>query len=129
MFWCLSPWVYLTWGSLCFLDLDNYFFSHFRQGCDYNLFKYFLRPFLLFTFFFWFPCNLNIGRLNLSQESLRMSLFLFIPFFFILLHRSYLCHSVFHAIYLFFCLSYSAIESLFVLLICDCGSHHCSFVF
>ena len=112
MFWCLSPWVYLIWDSLCFLDLGNYFFSHFRQGCDYNLFKYFLRPFLLFTFCFWFPCNLNIGGFNLSQKSLRMSLFLFIPFFFILLHRSYLCHSVFHAIYLFFCLSYSAIDSL-----------------
>ena len=129
MSWHVSPGVSPGWDSLCFLSLGDYFLFHIIEVFNSNLFKYFLRPFLLFTFFFWFPCNLNIGRLNLSQESLRMSLFLFIPFFFILLHRSYLCHSVFHAVYLFFCLSYSAVESLFVLLICDCVSHHCSFVF
>ena len=83
-----------------------------NSSSDYNLFRYFLRLFLLFTFFFWVTCNLNIGGFNLSQKSLRVSLFLFLPFFFILLHRRYLHHSIFQVIFLFVCLSYSAIDSL-----------------
>ena len=50
------PWVYLVWDSLHFLDLGDYFLSHVREVSYYNLFKYFLRPFL-FLFFFWAPYN------------------------------------------------------------------------
>ena len=46
---------------------------------DYNLFKYFLRPFL-FLFFFWDPYNLNAGAFNVVPGSLRLSSFLFILF-------------------------------------------------
>ena len=79
MSWCVSPWIYPVWDSLCFLDLIDYFLSHVREVFDYNLCKYFLRPFL-FLFFFWDPYNSNVHEFMLSQRSLRLSSILFILF-------------------------------------------------
>ena len=47
VFHCVSPWVFPVWDSLCFLSLSEWFLSHIRDVFDYNLFKYFLWPFLL----------------------------------------------------------------------------------
>ena len=44
---CVPPWVYPAWGSLCFLDLGDYFLSHVRDVFSSYLFKDFLRSFLL----------------------------------------------------------------------------------
>ena len=45
----------------------DYFPSHVRELFNYNLFKYFLRPFL-FLFFFWDPYNSNVGVFNVVSE-------------------------------------------------------------
>ena len=50
---CLSVFLlgFILSGTLCFLDLVNYFLSHVRELVSYYLFKYFLRSFLsLFSF-------------------------------------------------------------------------------
>ena len=67
MFWHVPPWVYAVWGSLHFLDLGDYFFSHVREVFSYNLFKYFLNPFL-FLLFFWDTYSLNVGAFNVVPE-------------------------------------------------------------
>ena len=43
---CVSPWVYPSWDSLCFLNFADYFLSHVRKVFSYYLFKYFLRSLL-----------------------------------------------------------------------------------
>ena len=53
--------------SLCFLDFGDYFLSHVREVFNYNLYKYFLRPFL-FLFFFWDPYNSNVGAFSAVPE-------------------------------------------------------------
>ena len=67
------------WESLCFLDLIDYFLSRVREVFNYNLFKYFLSPFL-FLFFSGTPIIRLLVRLMLSQRSLRLSSILFILF-------------------------------------------------
>ena len=79
MSWCVSPRVYPVWDSLRFLDLGGYFLSHVREVFHYNLFKYFLRPFL-FLFLFGTPIIRMLVCLVLSQRSLRLSSILFIVF-------------------------------------------------
>ena len=54
-------------GTLCFLDLVNYFLSHVREVFSYYLFKYFLRSFLS-LFSFWDPYNSNAGAFNVVPE-------------------------------------------------------------
>ena len=49
MSWRVSPWIYPVSDSLHFLDLIDYFLSHIREVFNYNLFKYFLCPFPLFS--------------------------------------------------------------------------------
>ena len=75
----VPPWVYPAWDSLYFLDLVDNFCSHVREVFSYYLFKYFLRSFSLSS-----PSGTPIMRilvcLMLSQGSLRLSSFLFIPF-------------------------------------------------
>ena len=79
MSWHVSPWIYPVWDSLCFLDLIDYFVSHIKEVFNYNLFKYFLSPFLFL--FFWNPYNSNVGvKHMLSQRSLRLSSILVILF-------------------------------------------------
>ena len=67
MSWHVSPWIYPVWHSLCFLDLINYFLCHISEVFNYNLFKYFLSPFL-FLFFFWDPYNWTVGAFNVVPE-------------------------------------------------------------
>ena len=50
-------------GTLCFLDLVDYFLSHVREFFSYLLFKYFLR-FFLSLFSFWDP----YGAFNVVPE-------------------------------------------------------------
>ena len=110
MSWCVSPWIYPVWDSLHFLDLIDSFLSHIREVFNYNLFKYFLSPFL-FLFFFWDPYNSNVGVLNVVPEVSETVLTSFHSFFFILLCGSY-CHCfIFHVTYPFFCLRVSAFGS------------------
>ena len=74
--------VFLLPGTLCFLDLVDYFLSHVREVFSYYLFKYFLRSFLS-VFSYWESYNVNVC-LMLSQRCLRLSSFLFILFFYIM---------------------------------------------
>ena len=68
-------------GTLCFLDLVDYFLSHVGEVFSYSLFKYFLIVLSLSS-----PSGIPIMQmlvhLMLSQKSLRLSSFLFILFFF-----------------------------------------------
>ena len=66
MSWGVSPWVYTVWDSLGFLDLGDYFLSHFREVFNYYL-KYFLMVFL-FVFFFWYSYDSNVGAFNIVLE-------------------------------------------------------------
>ena len=75
--------VYPVWDSLGFLDLDDYFLSHFREVFNYYHLKYFLMAFL-FAFFFGGSLIRMLGRLASSQRSLRLSSFLLIRFSFFL---------------------------------------------
>ena len=77
---------------------------------DYNLFKYFLRPFL-FLFSSWDLYNSNGHVFDVLPE---VSVAVFISvhsFFFILLFGGYFPHSIFQLTYSLFCLSNSAIDS------------------
>ena len=60
MSWCVSPWAYPVWYSLCLLNLTGYFRFHVGEIINYNPFKNFLIHFL-FLFFFWDSYNLNVG--------------------------------------------------------------------
>ena len=51
---------FILCGTLCLLDLDDYFLFHVGIIFNYNLFINFLIPFL-FLFFFWDPYNSNVG--------------------------------------------------------------------
>ena len=73
---------FMLYKTLCFLDFGDYFLSHVREFFDYDLFKYFLRPFPLF--FFWDPYNLNVGAFNVVSEVSKTALISFHSFFFIL---------------------------------------------
>ena len=75
----LAPCIYPVWDSLHFLDLFNYFLSHVKEVFNYNLFKYFLRPFL-FLYFSVTPIIQMLVHLMLSPRSLRPSSILFILF-------------------------------------------------
>ena len=44
----------------------EYFFSHIREVFNYNLFKYFLRPFVFLSF--WDPYNSNVGAFKVVPE-------------------------------------------------------------
>ena len=98
----VSLWVYPVWYSLCFLDLIDYFLSHIREVFHYNLFKYFLRPFL-FLFFFWDPYNSNVGVFNVVPEVSQFFSFFFLysapwqlfPPFFLPAHLSVLLPQLF----------------------------------
>ena len=64
---CMFLLGFILWNSLCFLDLIDYFLSHIREVFNYNVFKYFLSPFL-FLFFFWDPYNSNVSVFNIIPE-------------------------------------------------------------
>ena len=70
---------FILYETLHFLDLGRYFLSQVREVFDYNLFKYFLRPFL-FLFFFWDPYNENAGAFNVVPEVSETVLISFLSF-------------------------------------------------
>ena len=115
--WCVPPWVYPSWDSLCFLDFIDYFLSPAWEVFRYYLFKYFLRSFLS-LFSFYDPYNVN--AFNVVPEVSQAVIISFYSFFYILLCGSDLNHSVLQVIFPFFCFSYSAIDSL-------CIIHPCLF--
>lgn len=102
-------WIYVVWGSLCFLDLGGCFLSHAREVFSYHVFGYFSGSFSLSfgTSIMWmFEFALKVcprGLLNCPHW--------FHSVFFILFHSSNSHHSVFQLTYPWFCLIYSAIDS------------------
>ena len=58
---------FILLGTLCFLNLVDYFLSHVREFFSNFLFKYFLGSFLLF-FSFWDPYNMSVGAFNVVPE-------------------------------------------------------------
>ena len=109
MSWHVSPCIYPVWDSLSFLDLTDCFLSHIREVFNYNLFKYFLSPFLFL--FFWDPYDSNIGAFNVVPDVSETVLNALFIYFFILLCGSYFHYFIFQVTYLFFCLNYSSIDS------------------
>ena len=80
MSWCVPPWIYTVWDSLCFLDLLDYFFSHTREVFNYNLFKCFLSSFFLSLLLLGYLYIQMFVWLMLFQRSLRLFSILFILF-------------------------------------------------
>ena len=62
-------------------------------------------------FFFWDPCNSNVGAFDIVPEVSETILSSFHSFHFILLFRSYFHHFIFQLTDSFFCFRYSAIDS------------------
>ena len=89
LFNCFSIWLLCVlacsslvnpvWDSLPFLDLGDYVLSHVREVFRHYLFQCFLRPFLSLSS--GTPI-MQVAHLKLSQKSLKLSSFLFIPFSF-----------------------------------------------
>lgn len=65
--WFVPPWFHPVWDSLHFLDLSECFLSHVKEVFDYNIFNYFLQPFL-FLFSIWDPYSVNVGAFNTVPE-------------------------------------------------------------
>ena len=57
--WCVPPWIYPVWDSLCFLDLVDYFLLHIWELFSYYVFKYVLGSFLS-IYSLWDPNNANV---------------------------------------------------------------------
>ena len=111
---------YPVWYSLHFLDLIDYFPSHIKEVFNYNIFKYFLKPFL-FLLFFWDTYNLNVCVFNVVPEVSEIVLISFNSFFFFPLWFIYFYHSIFYLTYPIFCLCYSTVcslQSVFDLIYC-----------
>ena len=102
---------FILYGTLCASWAFDYFLSHIREVFNYNLFKYFLSPFL-FLFFFCDAYNSNVGAFNVVPEVSDTVLNSFHSFLLILPCSSYFHYFIFQVTYQFFCLSYSAIDSL-----------------
>ena len=79
MSWCVSPWLYPVWDSLCLLDLTDYFLFHVEEIFNYNLFKKFLIHFF-FSSSSETPIIQMLMPLIWSHRSLRLSLAFFILF-------------------------------------------------
>ena len=107
MSWQVSPQVSPVWDSPGFLDLGGYFLSCFREIFNYNLLKYFLMPFHLFSS--GIPMAQMLEHLTLFQRSLRLFPLLFIFTVFISVISTILSSKL---TYLFFCLSHSFVGSL-----------------
>ena len=111
--WYVPPWVHPTWDSVCFLDLVDYFLSLVREVFSYYLFKYFLGSLFSLSSPSGTPIMQRLVDLSLFQRS--QSVFIFFFFFhyflYILFCISDFHHSVLKVIYLFFCLSCSAMNS------------------
>ena len=71
---------FILFGTLCFLDLGDYFLPHFRDVFNYYLLKYFLMV-CLFVFF-WDSYDSNVGEFNIVLEVSEIVLISFNSFFF-----------------------------------------------
>ena len=82
---CLSVFIlgFILFGTLCFLDLVDYLFSHVREVFIYYLFKYFPESFLS-IFSFWDPYNTNVGVFKVVLEVF-YAVLCFVLFFFFLI--------------------------------------------
>ena len=58
---------FILYGTLCLLDLIDYFLFDVGEIFNYNLFKNFFRPFN-FLFFFWDPYDSNFGVFDMVPE-------------------------------------------------------------
>ena len=92
--------VYWTWVAISFPIFEKFFIIISSS--------IFLCPFFLSSFSSGTPMFQMVGRLKLSQRSVRLSSFLLFFFSSLL----YFHHSISHLTYLFFCLSYSTVGSL-----------------
>ena len=99
---------FILYGTLCFLNLINYFLFHVGEIYNYNLFKNFLIPFV-FLFFLWDPYYSNVAAFDIVPEVSETILSSFHSFYFILLFRRYFLHFIFQLTDSFFCFRYSAI--------------------
>jgi len=72
---------FILYGTVCLLDLIDYFLFHVGEIFKYNLFKNFLILFL-FLFIFWSSYNLNVSVFDIVLEVSETILSFF--FFFIL---------------------------------------------
>ena len=100
---------FILYGTLCLLDLIDYFLFHVGEIFNYNLFKNFLILFL-FLFFFRDPYNSNVVAFDIVPEVSETVLSSFHSCHFIRLFRSYFHHFIFQITDLFFCFRYSAID-------------------
>ena len=91
---------FMLYGTLRFLDLIDYFLSHIKEAFKYNIFKYFLSPFL-FLFFFSDPYNSHVGVFNVVPKVSKTVLNSFHSFFFILLCGSFFHYFIFQVTYPF----------------------------
>ena len=71
---------FILFGTLCFLDLGDYFLPHFREVFNYFLLKYFLSVFL-FVFFFWDSYDSNVVVFHSVPEVSEVVLISFNSFF------------------------------------------------
>ena len=81
---------FLLYGTLCLLDLIDYFLFHVEEIIIYNLFKNSLIPFLFL--FFWDSYNSNVGAFDTVPEVSETIFSSLHSFYFILLSRSYFHH-------------------------------------
>ena len=102
---------FILCGTLCLLDLIDYFLFHAGEIFNNNLFKNFLTPFLS-LFLFWDPYKSNVGAFDIVPEASETILSSFHYFYFILLFRIYFHHFIFQFTDLFLLgFRYSAIDS------------------
>ena len=85
---------FILYGTLCLLDLINYFLFHVGEIFNCNFFKNFLIPFL-FLSFLWNSCYLNVGVFDIVPEVSETILSSFHSFYFILVFRSCSHHFIF----------------------------------
>ena len=101
---------FILFGTLSFLDLGDYFLSHFREVFNYYLLKYF--PMVFLFVFFWDSYNSNVGVFNIIPEVSEIVLISFNLFFFFPLCFIYFYLSIFYLTNFIFCLRYSTVGSL-----------------
>ena len=117
---CVPPWIYPSWDSWCFLDLaDDLFPFPCLRSFQLLSLQIFSQVHSLFSF--WDRYNVNVGTFNVVPEVSQAVFISFHSFFYILFCSSDLHHFVLQVIYLFFCLSYSAVDSF------QCIIHLCLF--
>ena len=120
----------ILYGTLCtswtWMTISFPMLGKFLTIISSNIFS---DPFFLSFFFFWDPYNSNVCVFSVVPEVSDIVLNYFHSFYFILLLGSYFHHFVFQLTYLFFCLSYSVIDSFYCIFhFSYCVVHVCLFV-